>query len=512
MTIQAILDLGQYGVVGDAAPLELPPNAWTRVQNIRFKDGYAQRAGGHSQVFTTPSITPYSIAPFVTATARYWVHIGLTAAYVDDGAARTNISRVTPYTGAVDDRWMCSSFNGVFIANNGVDLPQYWGGDVSVKLQNLTAWNANWRAAVIRPFKNYLVALDITKSGIRYGSTVKWSTPADPGTLPASWDEANPVVEAGEQPLAETADLLVDAMPLGDVLVIYKERSMYAMQPSGDIFVFRFTRLPGDYGMLTRGCGAVTPVGHVVMSAGDLILHNGGQPKSLLSGRMREWFASTLDQTNWRRSFVVANSNTSEVWACFPRNGDTACTQAMVWNWESDTFGLRDLPNVTDADFGVAVFGVDSFDSDSASFDSDPSPFDQMQFAATRANLVMATTAPLVIATEQANDFAGAAFTAILERKHIALGGDTDTVKLVRSIRPRIIAAPGTVLTIEVGSSMDVEVEPTYSAPVTYTVGSTLKADCFVSGRFHSIRITSTGTAPWRIKSMDVDYVIQGRY
>jgi hypothetical protein len=526
---------GEIGLIKDAAPQELPPNAWTDARNMRFRDGYAQRIGGHLQVYATPSITPYAVAPFITPASHFWVHLGLAAAFVDDGTTRTDISRTAPFTGTIDDRWMCSSFNGVFIANNGVDHPQFWGGNVANDLANIGAWDATWRCAVMRPFKNFLVALDVTKAGGRYQSMVKWSNPADPGTLPASWDATNPANEAGEIDLAETADALVDALPLGDTLIIYKERSMYAMQPSGDVYIWRFTRISGDFGMLTRGCGASTPVGHVVLTASDVVLHNGGPPKSILTGRMREWLARAIDQVNFKRAFVVANSNTSEVWICFPGNGQTTCTQALIWNWEGDAFGLRDLPNVTDGDFGTALFsaetwdaGIDvaTWDSDAATWDSDAviwkasaetwdadaTIWNQTNFSATRANMVMSTNPPMLITLEQSNSFAGAAVAAVLERKHIALGGDTDAVKTIRSIRPRIDGPVGSVVQIEIGASMDAETAPVYAEPISYVLGSTLKADTFASGRFHSVRFSSSGVAPWRIKSYDIDYITQGRY
>jgi len=503
---------GEIGLVTDAAPQELPPNAWSDAKNMRFRNGYAERFAGHGKVFDTPVITPYSIVPYVTPTSRYWVHIGLTAAYVDDGTTRTNISRVAPYTGAADDRWMCGSLNGVFIANNGVDLPQYWGGNIANKLLDLTAWTSTWRCAVIRPFKNFLIALDIAKGSARYASMVKWSNPADPGTLPASWDATNPANEAGEIDLAETADMLVDAIPMGDTLIIYKERSMYSMQASGDVLIWRFTRIPGDFGMLARGCGVATPAGHVVLVAGDVVIHNGSAPKSILDGRMREWLASNMDQSNYKRSFVVANQNTSEVWVCFPENGQTTCTKALIWNWVSDTLGVRDLPNITDADFGVADIAPGTIDGDSGQIDADQSAIDQTSLAATRGVLMMVSTAPLILGAEMTGQFNGVDFSAYLERKDLALGGDTENVKLIRSISPRIDGPTGTVLTIEVGGTMDVEVEPTYSASITYVIGSTRKADCFVAGRFHAIRVSSNGATPWRIKSFDIDYVTQGRY
>ena len=510
MTIMTIPAAGQYGLMADSTGQELPPNAWTSARNIRFVGGFARVVGGHSASFAAPAVTPYSIFNYSTPSAKYWVHLGLAAAYSDDGTTRSTITPTVPFTGSADARWTGGGFNGVLVVNNGVDVPHYWGG--TGLIAPLPAWTGTWRCQAITSFKNYLVALDITKGASRYGSMVKWSKSADPGTLPTSWDEANPAFDAGEIDLAETPDLLVDALPLGDVLVIYKERSMYSMQPSGDNFIFRFQRLPGEFGMLTRGCGAITPVGHVVLTAGDVILHSGGEPKSIITGKVRDWLFLQIDQTNWRRCFVVANPNVSEVWICYPEAGQSACTKALTWNWESDTFGSRDLPNVTDAAFGGMVSGAETWATDGASWESDSTAWGQVAFAATKSTLMLSSTDPAIYAAEQTNAFSGAAIEATLERKHIALGGDTDTVKLVRGVRPRIDGAAGSVVNIQIGATMDAETEPVYSAAVPYTIGSTLQADTFAAGRFHSIRISSSSLSPWRIKSLDVDYAVQGRY
>jgi hypothetical protein len=59
---------------------------------------------------------------------------------------------------------------------------------------------------------------------------------------------------------------------------------------------------------------------------------------------------------------------------------------------------------------------------------------------------------------------------------------------------------------------MDVEVAPTWSSPVTYTIGSTRKADAFATGRFLSLRIKSTAGFAWRLKGIDLDVVKRGAY
>ena len=112
------------------------------------------------------------------------------------------------------------------------------------------------------------IALNITKTATNYPHMVKWSDAAVPGAIPASWDETSVTGDAGELDIAETSDVIVDGLPLGDAFIIYKERSAYSMTFIGQPSVFRFQRLPNCDGMLARGCAAMTPLGHVVLTSG----------------------------------------------------------------------------------------------------------------------------------------------------------------------------------------------------------------------------------------------------
>jgi hypothetical protein len=501
---------GQYGVIRDHTPQELPPNAWSNARNMRFQDGYARRFEGTTQVFDATAVVPYFLMPLSVGSTRYWVHAGLAAVYVDDGSTRTNITGTTP-TGAIDDRWTGGALSGLLILNNAADVPMYWDGNTANNLATLTDWTSTWRAASVRPFKNYLVALDITKTSTRYPYMVKWSHSADPGSLPSSWDAADPAVDAGEQDLAETPDVLIDQLPMGDVNVIYKESSMYAMQYIGAPYIWRFQRLPGSVGMLARGCAADTHAGHVVLCPGDLVVHAGQGPRSILDGRMRSWLFNTMDASVYQRSFVVNNPAKKEVWVCFPESGSTSCTLALVWNMKDDTFAIRELSSITYGAVGPQTFAsAGTWSGDSNSWESDTTSWGSTDFSPAEHRLLLCKGSDILVADSgTTND--GTAYDAYLERTGLAFD-DPFTVKTVRSVFPRIDGPAGQTLTIEVGGSMDAEMGPAWSAPFTYTIGSSLKADCYATGRYLSLRIKSTGSFAWRLKSIDMDIIKRGAY
>jgi len=511
MPLITIKDVGKAGFIADQPPHELDPSAWSSVQNIRFLEGAAWRALGDTQVFDTPAVTPYYIAPYNTSASRFIVHAGIAAVYVDDGTTRTDITGTAP-TGGTGDRWTGGTLNGVLVMNNGVDVPTYWGGNVATNLASLTGWSANWKAASLRPFKNYLVALDVTKSGTRYPHMVKWSHTADPGTIPASWDETNPAVDAGEVDLAETSDFLIDCLPLGGTNIIYKEHSMYAMTYIGGAFIWQFQRIPGSYGALAAGCMVDTPVGHVVLTPGDVVTHRGGEPESIITGRLKRWLFSTINSSYYTRSFVATNPAKNEVWICFPADNNVTCTKALIWNWRENVWSTRDLQNAT---YGAVAQSAniynDAWSADSSAWSSDASDWGAMAVMPSEKQLFLSTAAPKIVTVDSSSTFAGTSFTATLERTGIALG-DQSAVKTIRAIYPRIDGVTGQTVYIQVGGSMDVETGYTWSTAVPYVIGSTYKADTFATGRFLAVRFYSTADATWKVRSYDIDYVVQGKY
>lgn len=510
MPIIKVTDVSK-GLNADLTPEELQPGTWTSVSNMRFSNGYASRFKGTAKVFETPSEAPYFIAPFQTNTKRYWITAGLTKVFADDGVgARVEITPASLFTGAVDDRWSGGALGGLLVMTNGVEQPMYWDGNTANNLTLLPGWNAAWRCKVIKPFKNYLVALDITKTATRYSSMVKWSHSAVAGSMPASWDETDVTKDAGEQDLAETPDKLIDALPLGDSLIIYKERSCYTMRFVGAPFIFQFQRIRGDYGMLSKGCGVETPLGHVVLTAGDVVLNNGQSIQSIADGQVRRFIFNNINSANAGRAFVTANPQKNEVLVCFPFGDASACTKAAVWNWDAKTWGIRELNNVTHGDYGVIDdLYSGSWSSDTEAWSLDTTEWNENEYSPNESRLLLSELTRVSAFDVSAGDDGLTNVAGSLERVGITMD-DQHTNKLIRAVYPRINAPASTEVMVQVGGSMNPNEPPTWSSPVAFIVGQSVKIDSFASGRFLAIRFTAS--APWRMRSFDLDIVPAGTY
>jgi hypothetical protein len=220
-----------------------------------------------------------------------------------------------------------------------------------------------------------------------------------------------------------------------------------------------------------------------------------------------------MDSGNYKRSFVTANPQKSEVLVCFPFGTSATCNRACIWNWETKTWGVRTLTNATYAAFGQvnATGAGTTWASDGDTWASDATGWNENEYSPAEARLVMTHTTPLISLQDTGTTEFGTLIPASLERTGMDLG-DATAVKTVRGIRPQIDGVAGDVVSIQVGASMFPDVLPSYSTAQNYTIGSDFKIDTFATGRYISVKFTNAGYGAWRMKSFGIDFVNAGMY
>lgn len=372
-----ITGLDQLGFVQDVKPYTLPPNAWSDVRNVRFIDDSVYPTYGHAGVLGVPQIVPYYVhGTLDVGLAPLFAYCGLAKAWATDGTTHVDITRLAggDYAATENDLWSAVEFGGISIFNNGVDVPQAWiGRQISQPLVNLANWPANTTAKIVRAYRRFLFAFDVTVSGTRFPTLAKWSHEADPGTVPSTWDPADETKDAGEYPLIDTAGEVLEALPLGDVMCVYKSDAMYLARYIGGTFVFDLPLQFRDFGILSQRCVGEWQKKHIVLSnASDLFISDGFQYKPILERRMRRWLGSRIDSANAFKSFVVINHVENEAWVCFPENGSTLPSIALIVNLNTGAAAPRDLPLVSHIEYTKTPTSTGS------TFDSISTPFDDM--------------------------------------------------------------------------------------------------------------------------------------
>jgi hypothetical protein len=297
-------------------------------------------------------------------------------------------------------------------------------------------------------------------------------------------------------------------------LVIYTHTSMYAVRFIDGPSIFSFARLPGDVGMLTRCCAVNTPLGHVVLTSGDVILHSGQGPRSIAGSRVRKAiFDSMYHELAETACFVVANPPANEVWICYPEGAaSTACTKAAIWNWVDDTWTFRTLANATCGAVGLHTAPAgDTWASASGTWATETLTWGSAQTSPNEAHLVLGHVGLELGLVGYGTTALGSSFTSSAERTGLSLG-DPQRVTMVRSVYPRIDAPAGTVIQVQVGASMTPDVSPSWGAAQDFTVGSSVKVDTFTAGKHLAYKLSSSADAAWRLRGMDFDIVGKGRW
>lgn len=341
--------LDSPGIVRDTPAHKLPANAFSDGKNFVFNDDGAQTIAGNLDALSQAEIMPLWLQAFPPINNPTWVYGNLEKLYAVNGSTHTEITRASgDYAGQISERWNSTIFNGLAVFNNAVDLPQAWTTiQSSTQLIDLPNWNTDRRAKVIRTFKNYLVALNLTDSGTNRPYRVLWSDSANVGTLPGSWDSTDPTTDSREFDLAQTPDHLIDCLPLGDINIIYKETSTWGMRFVGPGQYFSFWKILDGRGLLTRDCAVNVPQGQIAVTQDDIILHQGqvGQDNSILSRRDRRSLFSNIDTANFRQSFVLADFRKNEFYFCYPELGEVYANKILVWNWDRNTVSFTEIPS-----------------------------------------------------------------------------------------------------------------------------------------------------------------------
>ena len=516
MTMVKVNNVGQIGLNKDLSAHELPVNAWTDAHNIRFLDGYASQYLGYGQVYNTPPVTPQHVLPCNVAGARYWIYTSAAKTYcvtiTSGSAVHTDITHATPRTGIVNN-WTDTLLSGVPILNAGdaASVPMAWDLNTAHKFVDLTNWPAATYCQSIKAFKNFLVALNITKTTTNYPFMVKWSSPAQPGSLPSTWDQTDATQQAGEADIAEGYDAIVDGLQLRDSFIIYKENSTWRMDFIGGNYIFQFTKVLGKSGIMNRNCVVDIDNAHVVLTGNDVVLFDGNSATSILDKATRRWLFQNIDVNHSNLCFVFANPFFNEVNICYPSVGATSCDKSLVYNYNDNTVSARDMPTANHAAYGPVDNTLSgNWNADSAPWSSDLTLWDGLDYVPSTARCILGSANGNLYMLDASAAYDSSIPSAYLERQGLSFGSP-EMMKTIKGIRPRIIGNTGDTVQISVGSQSDPWGAINYTT-MTHTIGKTLSDDCMVSGRYIAIKF-STGTAyQWRLDSFDIDMEPGGMY
>ena len=487
---------------------------------MRFRDDAAEAFGGQTAIYGTPVNNPRRLIPLQTPSTYYWTYAATNTIGATDGTQHSEILPVADGYSATDElTWNGGAFSNFMVFNNGRGVPLSWDGNLSNDCVPLANWDGlavGTLADVIRPWRNFLVALRVQESGVYNPRVLVHSNAAATGALPTSWDYTDPNEDNNRIEFAQTTDELIDAVALRDNLVVYKEHHTWAGFYSGGVDnAIQFRQVFSEVGAMSQYCVGAFKGNHVVLSGDDVVLHDLNQAHSLLDRKARRWLFSKINPTYYYNSYTVVNHADREVWICFPESGVVHPRTALVWNWHEDTLGVRDLgfecPHIAS---GVVTDSVDSstFDGQTDTFDGKAGPFDGRNFSSAVHNLLMANPSETkLLKIDSSGTFDGTAFKKSMVREALPFG-DFLTNKNILRVFPKLSCTRGETVNISIGWKREFMDATTWSSPQPFVVGDDAFVNFRETGRIIDIRFEYSGNQALRLFGFDIEWELAGEH
>ena len=429
MPLQPVRGVGTGGIVRDVPAVLLPETHWSDGRNVRFDNASVNKISGHVQYSIGLSDTNNHFGiHWPRPTTRYTIYANDDNVYrVDAAGVQSEISTGSTY--ADGSRWHGSLFTGGFavVMNNTVNTPQYiihgnTGASFETTLTDLPGWNYTAgtaiTAGVVRPFRNHLVAGNLTSvtGGVitQNPATIRISTAAAPGLIPTTWEPGVGDQLADEFELSQT-ESIVDMKELRGHLFVYTGDSIHQISIGQSATIAQDYAV--GYGCLAIDCIAAFDGQHFVVDRNDVYVHSGsGGIKSVIDGKLRDYFYGNLNATHFANTFVSVNRSEDEIWVCYPTLTSTGnCNEALIWNYRQDHWSIRDLPNVR------------------AGFQAPPIANDAFMISSERL-VTLGTADNKLYQMDTSSQFDGVDFTAYVERKRFDPSNMVDAYKNINKV------------------------------------------------------------------------------
>jgi hypothetical protein len=441
--------------------------------------------------------------------SNYWLYQSASKIFAVASATHTDITILTGLTPVTKpSQWSHTLLNGIPIMNNSVNIPQYWLGNVGVKTVAIPGWPANTLADFITSYKYHLFAFGISVLGVRNDNLFLWSDAAAPGTIPQFWTPSA-TNEAGSGQLSDTPSVITTARTLRDSLVIYKRNAAYTVDyvKGNDKFVVK--------GLWSR-TGALSPRAvddcngwHAVVTQGDIVRNDGfNQPVSFGDALVNNFLFNQLSGSTFEALQVLYDHTNRDVWICFPEQGATYCTLALVYNIPSNAWGVVEL-----ADVAYTAMGIIDDAIPGTTYDTTTLVYDTTSLAYNESSLSQAVETMMQSQPNQTRfiAFNTSDLTVVnsLVAKYSMPFGEPERIKFVRQLHLR--GRNFGTFYVRVGYQMFTDDPISWSTEYAVT-DPNQPVPTFTQGRYISVEIRSADNKFWELNGVDFEVEMRGYY
>ncbi|TFU06175.1 hypothetical protein EUV02_03955 [Polymorphobacter arshaanensis] len=531
--------LGSAGIVADMHPADIEePAVFTAGVNVRFSNGRASRAPVARTVATLP-ISPGHVLTIPPGAAGYdeivivshdfgsILHLnGLV--YEDlTPPGQTGIDGLSTFTSTY--------LGGVSYINRDTHAPVGKAPGDGTYL-SLPDWAPEWRCKSLRAYKDFLIALGVTKGGAYYPTMVKWSDLTGFGAPPASWDSTITTNSAGENIVNEMQHAIVDGASLRDSFILYCTSSVWTMNYIGGNLLFDFRKLYDECGVINTNCVVQVDGMHYVFDKNDIWIHDGATKTSIADQKVKNFIFDALDYSKANLCFVSHDAKLTEVRFMYPSvdrlvgfaNPETGCNRAAVYNYGSKTWSFYDVPNVTSGTKAAIISGKTWEDAGDTSWDDLGGSWTSVSGdEASHMLLVSRMDTNQGLSADRLYGFdtltggrlpippePEALRPAFLERTGLdldALGKHLTQYVRLQAMWPQVYADDAKDIYWQFGANDLVGKEPQWSVEMPFDPDVDGKIDINEAGKYLGYRFGVRGISDFKLSGFDIEMTIRGR-
>lgn len=284
---------------------------------------------------------------------------------------------------------------------------------------------------------------------------------------------------------------------LGDIIVAYKDRSMYVGQYVGGSEIWDWRMLPGNIGAPCQEAVVTTGTAHFFPGPDDFYVFDGSRPIPLDSP-VRSWFFSVLDtRYAYRISGTFDRQNQRVLWWFPSLSSGGVLDKCLVYNIKTRQWGRMDGHIEIAAEYLNSGITYESIGSLYSTYDDIPTTISYDSPFWTSSGSVIAA-----FGTDHvAYSYTGTPSSSSITTHH---HGDNSVFSTVSRVKPRFLTAPASSTLLYSHSNTD----PTSFVQNLSSMFANQWYDVLWSARWHKFELQFTGSM--KITGYDVTLTQDG--
>jgi hypothetical protein len=252
-----------------------------------------------------------------------------------------------------------STYHGAAIFNFQSGAPFVYDS-MAKTIRKLENWEndlgADASCQIFTNFKSFYIALNLREGGQHYGNKIRWSHTVEPPVQTGNdprWVDNDPAYLSGFFYLPDENDEIINAVRLGDRLIIYSKKSCFAMTFTGGPYVFSIQKIFEDDGAASINSVAEYDNSHFVMSDSDFYVHDGNTKKSVVQHKVKKEMFNSIEFSE--SVYVFKNNAKNELFVTFNVKQDYASNLetppyqiSYVYNADNDGWAILNIPYVNE--------------------------------------------------------------------------------------------------------------------------------------------------------------------